>query len=131
MEKLLLTKGRTISNKLAKRMFTGMGPLHSFSAKAEIAFFFEVIDKDLFEDLMVVKDIRNAFAHTTRFIRFADPAIAEKCRRLSTWETGCDAVSCFYGRALECIDLLRARMDTLLYAKALVEEPAVNMDEDE
>ena len=33
LEKLLLTRARAISNKLAKRIFTGMGPLNSFSGK--------------------------------------------------------------------------------------------------
>ena len=37
-EKLLLVAGREIPNKIAKRIFAGMGPLSTFSGKIEVAY---------------------------------------------------------------------------------------------
>lgn len=130
LEKLLLTAGRPISNKLAKRIFAGMGPLHSFSGKIEIAYFFELIDEPLYGDLMLIKDVRNAFAHTTTYVSFSDERIAAKCRQLSTWKTGADAQERFYSRALECLDTLRQNMDRFLMANAL-QEPTIQIDDDQ
>src|SRR4051812_13113878 len=78
LEKLLLAAGRPISNKLAKRIFSGMGPLHSFSGKIEIAYFFDLIDRPTFDDLMVIKDVRNIFAHTMQYIYFTTPEVEAK-----------------------------------------------------
>jgi hypothetical protein len=38
LEKLLLAAGRELTNGEAERVFEGMGPLNSFSAKIEIAY---------------------------------------------------------------------------------------------
>jgi DNA-binding MltR family transcriptional regulator len=130
LEKLLLTVGRSISNKLAKRIFAGMGPLHSLSSKVEILFLFEQIDEILFRDLMVVKDVRNAFAHTTRYVSFSDEEIVEKCRRLSTWTAGADPEDCFYQRSLGCVDVLANKMSAMMYAKALREPPSIVESDD-
>jgi DNA-binding MltR family transcriptional regulator len=131
LEKLLLTRGRAISNKLAKRIFAGMGPLNSLSSKIEIAYLFELIDQRTFDDLLLIKDIRNRFAHTTNYAYFSNEVIANKCKSLTTWKAGDDPQHCFYLRTLELIDLLRNRMDVFLYAKALQEEPSVQLDDGE
>ncbi len=131
IEKVLLTKGREISNKHAKRIFGGMGPLSSFSGKIEIAYFFGLIDDASFNDLHLIKDIRNRFAHTTNFVFFSTEIITSKCQLLSTWEDGADPQNCFYGRSLDLIAVLAAKMDALMYANALKEAPAVHQDDDD
>jgi hypothetical protein len=131
LEKLLLTAGRRLSNKTAKGIFMGLGPLSSFSAKIEIAYMFELIDKGVRDDPRIVKTIRNRFAHTTRFVHFESEHIAKECRKLSNWKDGANSQGIFQDRALECINGLRSRMDILMYAKALKDEPSVNIDDDE
>jgi DNA-binding MltR family transcriptional regulator len=126
---LLLTAGRPLSNKTAKRIFAGMGPLSSFSAKIEVAYMFEFIDKATCEDLRIIKDIRNAFAHTTRFVYFGSEHIVEKVRALTNWKAGVDSQECYRHRALECINRIKEEMDTLMYAKALKDEPLVAFDD--
>jgi DNA-binding MltR family transcriptional regulator len=130
LEKLLLTKGRSLSNKLAKRIFTGMGPLHSLSGKIEIAYLFELIDKPTFDDLLLIKDIRNRFAHTTNYVYFSTEAVTDKCKALSTWKSGEDPENAFYLCTLSMIDLLKGKMDALMYAKALEEEPLIQFDDE-
>jgi DNA-binding MltR family transcriptional regulator len=97
--------------------------------KVEILFLFEQIDEILFHDLMAIKDVRNAFAHTTRYVSFSDEEIAEKCRRLSTWAAGADPEDCFYQRSLGCVDALTNKMNVMMYAKVLREPSIVESDD--
>jgi|SRR3954454_13304275 hypothetical protein len=128
LEKLLLLAGRSISNKLARRIFTGMGPLSSFSGKIEVAYLFNLFDKPVFDDLVIIKDVRNAFAHTTQYVYFSSEHVATKCRNLSTWKTGSDPQNGFYGRALEIADIFGATINRFMLEKALMEEPSVSFD---
>jgi len=131
LEKLLLTAGRPLSNKTAKGIFVGLGPLSSFSAKIEIAYMFELIDKAMRDDLRTIKTIRNRFAHTTHFVYFESEQIARECRKLSNWKDGVNGQAIFQDRALECINHMQSKMNVLMYAKALKDEPSVNIDDDE
>jgi hypothetical protein len=119
LEKLLLAKGRTISNKTAKRIFEGMGPLSSFSGKIDVAYLFELIDKDVARDLRVIKDIRNKFAHTTQFVHFQSEHIAKDCQNLTTWRADKANEECYRGRALDCVNLMKAAVERFMYASTL------------
>jgi DNA-binding MltR family transcriptional regulator len=130
LEKLLLGAGRELSNKTANGIFSGMGPLSSFSAKIEIAYMFNLIDKPVRDDLRVVTSIRNAFAHTTRSVHFGTEHIATECRKLSNWKDDIDNQECYRERARECVNLIKQKLDVFLFANALREEPSVDLDED-
>lgn len=129
LEKLLLVAGREIPNKLAKRIFTGMGPLSSFAGKIEVAYLFELIDEAALKDLIIVKDVRNAFAHTTQYVYFSQEAVAAKCRNLSNWIG--DPQDAFYTRGLELFDEISNTIDKLIFSKALQEAPPPVADEEE
>ena len=128
LEKLLLAAGRELTNGEAERVFEGMGPLSSFSAKIEIAYMFELIEKPVRDYLRIIKSIRNNFAHTTNFVSFGSDHIAKDCRRLSNWTKGVNNEGCFRDKASECVNLIKAKMDSLVYAKAIA-EPVVALDQ--
>ncbi|MCA1399359.1 hypothetical protein [Bradyrhizobium sp. BRP56] len=127
LEKLLLAAGRELSNKDAERIFQGMGALSSFSAKIEITYLFHLIEKAVRNDLRVIKSIRNNFAHTTRFVNFGTEHIATDCRRLSTWNQGASNQQCYQDAAFDCIKAIKSKLDALMYANALKEEPTVGL----
>jgi hypothetical protein len=58
------------------------------------------------------------------------PGAGKKCKQLSTWHAASDAGHCFYERSLDCIDILQARIDALLFEQALTTEPAVPFDDE-
>jgi hypothetical protein len=87
----LLTAGRSLENDDIGRIFGRMGALSNFAAKIEIAYMFDLIDKAIRDDLRRIKSIRNAFAHTTRYVYFETPQIADQCQKLSNWKPGMDA----------------------------------------
>ncbi|MGY8631465.1 hypothetical protein RAD15_03080 [Bradyrhizobium sp. 14AA] len=131
LEKLLLAAGRQLSNVEATKIFGPMGALGSFSAKIELAYMFELIDKLARDDLRVIKSIRNNFAHTTRFVSFGADHIAKDCRKLSNWKQGVDNQACYRDAAFDCIKAIKAKLDALMFEKALGEEPDVVMDEEQ
>lgn len=57
------------------QIFKASGPLGSFSARAEIANLFGVIDNRLFEQLYILREMRNACAHSKHPITFASPLL--------------------------------------------------------
>jgi hypothetical protein len=125
LEKLLLVAGRELSNKQAKDIFGGMGPLHNFSGKIEIAFMFELIDQDIRDDLHLIKSIRNKFAHTTRFVYFDSPHVDQDCRRLSNWRIGLANEDAFRLCALARINSIKLKAEQMLAENAWKEPPEV------
>jgi DNA-binding MltR family transcriptional regulator len=119
LEKLLLARGRTISNRTAKRIFEGMGPLSSFSGKIDVAYLFELIDEDVAQDLRVIKDIRNKFAHTTQSVHFQSEHIAKDCEKLSNWKPDKANEECYRDRAIECVNLMKAAVERFITRRLL------------
>jgi hypothetical protein len=56
-------------------LLDGMGPLSAFSAKIKAAYAFGLIGAKTRDDLEVVREIRNAFAHGIRPLDFDNPSI--------------------------------------------------------
>jgi len=63
-------------------MFTGLGPLSTFSAKIKLAYALELIDADIFSSLETIRKIRNEFAHTFSELTFDTPSVADRVKNL-------------------------------------------------
>lgn len=57
-------------------------PFSTFSAKISLARALGIIDADIEAMLLVLKNVRNAFAHTMKPITFAHPTIKAECESL-------------------------------------------------
>lgn len=64
-------------------LFSGFGPLASFSAQIKIAYALGVIGRKTKRDLDIIRHIRNAFAHGKKRIDFKTKEIAQGCKLLS------------------------------------------------
>lgn len=58
-------------------------PLDGFSAQLRLAYSLGIIDKETFEQLELIRKIRNAFAHAGKPVTFSTPAINDLCMELS------------------------------------------------
>jgi hypothetical protein len=58
------------------------GPLGSFSARIEVAYLFRLIDESVRGQLNVIRELRNACAHSKRPISFATLELANVCKRV-------------------------------------------------
>jgi hypothetical protein len=64
------------------QVFRFEGPLGTFSARMEIACLFGFIDDSTYQELDIIRELRNACAHSKRQMVFSDPRIANVTRRL-------------------------------------------------
>jgi Mannitol repressor len=67
---------------LQDRLFENRGPLQDFSARFQLAFALKFIGSGAYMDLCILRDIRNAFAHSVEPLSFDRDDIAEKCKSL-------------------------------------------------
>jgi DNA-binding MltR family transcriptional regulator len=56
-------------------IFRPSGPLGSFSARAEVANLFGIIENQTYEQLFILREMRNACAHSKHPITFKDPLL--------------------------------------------------------
>jgi len=63
-------------------MFRFEGPMGSFSARIEIAYIFGVIDERTMNQVDVIREMRNACAHSKRGITFAMPVLSNVLKRI-------------------------------------------------
>ena len=81
---MLLTKMRPLSRKMKERLFDGYGPLSTFSAKIDLSYALQILSKSNYDDLMVVRKIRNEFAHSIEFVNFDSPEIRAHFKHFTT-----------------------------------------------
>jgi len=58
-------------------------PLGTFGARIDISYCLGLISKEELQDLQIIQDIRNKFAHRLHDISFDDEDIIEACKRLN------------------------------------------------
>ena len=75
-----------IADSEVERLFE-RGPLSTFDARINIAYAFRLITKAHRQDLLLIKDIRNRFAHSLQLIDLQRPHIKAMIRKLSIYKT--------------------------------------------
>jgi DNA-binding MltR family transcriptional regulator len=72
-----------IDHQSAKRdLLDGMTLLSTMSAKINLAYYLGLLEQSEFEDLKLIKNIRNDFAHSFETISFETQRIKDKCLQL-------------------------------------------------
>ena len=69
-------------DKAIEKLFTGFGPLATFSAKIEMAYLMGILSKQSRTLARTVKDVWNDFAHNMDPLTFNTQMIKNKCQRL-------------------------------------------------
>lgn len=59
------------------------GSLGSFSSRADACYVLGLVSKALYQDLLVLAEMRNQFAHHHLSLTFETPELVESCNRLS------------------------------------------------
>jgi DNA-binding MltR family transcriptional regulator len=85
-ERLLkLIQARMISRAAANKFdsfFEGHGPLATFAARTRLAYLLGFIAGNVYQDICVIRDIRNRFAHSSEDFDFSVDEIKTSCARL-------------------------------------------------
>jgi DNA-binding MltR family transcriptional regulator len=78
-----LAKSDHVAKQAMEPLFSGMGPLSSFSARIKLAYCLGLIGKWEFEDLERIRKVRNKAAHEYTAKSFADNEIIQITQRLA------------------------------------------------
>jgi len=65
-------------------MFDGLAPISTFGAKIDLSYHLGLLNKKEYEDLKLIKKIRNDFAHSIKGINFNTENIKDRCLQLNT-----------------------------------------------
>jgi hypothetical protein len=63
-------------------LFENRGPLQDFGARIQLAFAIGVYGRGAYNDLCIIKDVRNAFAHSAEAMDFDHAEIERRCAEL-------------------------------------------------
>jgi DNA-binding MltR family transcriptional regulator len=115
----LVARRRTASvDSQAVQFFEGYGPLGTFSARIDIAYFFKLIDPTTYNDLRAIKNIRNTFAHSKTVLTFQSREIIQKGDALTGSRQQNGLGNLYYDRAQFCLDAIRATMERQIFDSA-------------
>jgi DNA-binding MltR family transcriptional regulator len=79
-----LVRSRFVDDRAAAdELLDGDTPLATFSAKIKLLYCMGVINKEVKNDLDIIRAIRNLFAHDRDRLGFDTPTIKDRCRNLS------------------------------------------------
>lgn len=82
-----------VDAKVADALFQAVGPLSSFSQRIAVARAFGFISKDDYDNLNLIRKIRNHFAHHPLEASFSDSPVAQLVTKLSDQETASESRS--------------------------------------
>lgn len=67
---------------IVNQLFENRGVLQDFGAQMQIALVLGIFGRRAYDDLRIVKDIRNMFAHAAEAMDFSYPPIVDRCKNL-------------------------------------------------
>lgn len=69
----------------SKRLLSeGNSPLGTFSSRIELSFALGLIDKNEYEEISIIRKVRNKFAHSKHGMKFENASIVGLCNNLTT-----------------------------------------------
>ncbi|MFN3767379.1 MAG: MltR family transcriptional regulator [Ectopseudomonas guguanensis] len=72
----------SVSKSLEKSLFDLSGPISNFSAKISICRSFGLIDEIAYKDLMILRKLRNSFAHEAEGASFTSASVRQKVKSM-------------------------------------------------
>ncbi len=82
LERAILSRMSPLTPTERSELFLGMSPLSTLSAKIRIAYALGIIGPNGRDDLNILKDVRNQFAHAFHDLTYDVAAIAAACQKL-------------------------------------------------
>ena len=72
--------------------------------------------EDVCDDLRIIKDIRNEFAHTIQTCSFSTEEIVRLCNKFKNRDANLDGYAAYYLKIKASIDKIDARIDQFIFA---------------
>lgn len=120
---LLMHSLPNLSRRMQERLFEGYGPLGNFAPRLDMAFAMGVIGEKLREDMVHIKDLRNAMAHSPSRADLNAPVVRAILARLRGYTPDRDPLQFFFDRINDCLADLWRLVDKLAREKGIRIEP--------
>ena len=126
LERALLAKMRELSEAQRTNLFDGYSSLSSFAAKIDVAYALNIFDDALYDDLIVIRKIRNAFAHPQVKLgqppeHFdADPDMVKLCKQFADYDASIQPNKLFERKVAQCILALSNDADDITLANEVL-----------
>lgn len=95
-------------------LLDGVGPISTFSAKIKAAYAFGMIGAKTRDDLEVVRELRNAFAHGIRPLNFSNPEIEKLVARMNAMRD-LDSLAVSKDEFIEAIYMLMTHLTSRMH----------------
>lgn len=118
LEQAILSQMRELSNTVYARLFTGYGPLSTFSAKIDLAYALELIDQETTTEFHAIRELRNEFAHARTMAHFAKGELQPIFQRLRGWKRESDSKNLFNERVAVLGATLRGQVESSIFTAA-------------
>jgi hypothetical protein len=86
IEQAISKRMRPLSTQEYNDLFFGDSPLATFSAKIKLGYALRIYGSETRTELDLIRDVRNAFAHSRRAISFSIPEVADICDLLRSYK---------------------------------------------
>jgi mannitol operon repressor len=83
LERLL--RSHFIDSEMAEKLLSKTAPLGTFSARIDSCYALGLITEVEYRECVLIRRVRNDFAHELHGLTFASPHIANRCRELKAW----------------------------------------------
>ena len=108
-----------LSDANAKMLFSYRGPLGRLAHKMDYAYSLGLIEDQTYEDLKVLNQLRNTFAHPRGFLHFNSPDVDKVFKMFVGWRSGCDTKALFDEVVSRAVRGMSAKTDELVYAQTI------------
>ncbi len=72
-----------INDRVSNELLLGFGaPLGTFSARTKAAYSLGLIEKNEYDEINIIRKIRNEFGHSWKGVSFESPKIEKECKKL-------------------------------------------------
>jgi len=119
LETLILAYMPNLSDANAKMLFSSRGPLGRLAHKMDYAYALGLIEDQTYEDLKVLNQLRNTFAHPRGFLHFNSPDVEKVFKMFVGWRSGCDTKALFDEVVSRAVRGMSAKTDELVYAQTI------------
>lgn len=86
LEELLIFNSKQVDDKkLHERLFKYTGPLSSFASKIDVCYFLGYINPDFYNDLHIIRGLRNQAAHSWKTFSFEEDSVKARIGNIKMW----------------------------------------------
>src|SRR5882672_1665762 len=119
LERSIKTLMRPLNSKLDKSLFTGYGPLSTFSSKIDMAYALGIISSDVHREMNKIREIRNKFAHSKALLSLDQAPIVDTFNNLHKPAGARGAVTEVF---MLCVSELNDVLEKYLLSKGITDD---------